>query len=55
MRALKKQNPLLTRNGRTRLGTLPLEKLTAMLETARPRDKTKIKNRINILKIRKGV
>jgi hypothetical protein len=55
MRALKKQNPLLTRNGRTKLGPLSLDKLTSMLDNARPRDKTKIKNRINLLKIRKGV
>lgn len=46
----KHADPLKTRTGKTRLGPLSLPKLEEMLAKARPRDKTKIQNRINVLK-----
>ncbi len=46
-------NPMLTKNGKQRLGPLSLTQLTDMLEkTSRPKDKGKIKNRIKELESR---
>jgi hypothetical protein len=48
-------NPNLTKNGKTRLGPLNVGQLTEMLEKAsRPKDKSKIANRLRILTTRKG-
>ena len=50
---VKTANPMLTRNGKTRLGPLNLKQLTDMLEkTTRPKDKVKIQNRVKILEAR---
>lgn len=46
----KHSDPLKTRTGKTRLGPLSLTKLQEMLDKARPKDKTKIQNRINAVK-----
>lgn len=45
-------NPLLTRNGKTRLGPLNEAQLTKLLEapSTRPRQRTKISNRIRYLR-----
>jgi hypothetical protein len=49
----KTANPMLTRNGKTRLGPLNLTQLTTMLEkSSRPRDKAKIQSRIRVLEAR---
>ena len=46
-------NPMLTKNGKQRLGPLNLEQLKAMLEKAsRPKDKEKIQSRVRILEAR---
>ena len=46
-------NPMLTKNGKQRLGPLSLKQLTDMLEkSSRPKDKSKIQNRIKILEAR---
>jgi len=46
-------NPMLTKNGKQRLGPLSLTQLTDMLEkSSRPKDKSKIQNRIKILEAR---
>jgi hypothetical protein len=51
----KGANPMLTRNGKTRLGPLNLKQLTEMLEkSSKPKDKAKINNRIKELKSRPG-
>ena len=43
----RKANPMLTRNGKTRLGPLNVEQLTAMLDkTQRKKDKAKISKEI---------
>lgn len=43
-------SPMLTKNGKQRLGPLSLTQLTDMLEkSSRPKDKSKIQNRIKIL------
>jgi hypothetical protein len=48
-------NPNLTKNGKTRLGPLNVKQLTEMLEKAsRPKDKSKIANRLRILATRTG-
>ncbi len=45
-----KRDPMKTKTGKTRLGPLNLSQLSKLLEsTSRPKDKTKIQNRINIL------
>jgi hypothetical protein len=50
---VKTANPMLTRNGKTRLGPLNLKQLTDMLEkSTRPKDKAKIQNRVKILEAR---
>ena len=46
-------SPMLTKNGKQRLGPLSLTQLTAMLEkSSRPKDKAKIQSRIRILEAR---
>jgi hypothetical protein len=48
---VKTANPMLTRNGKTRLGPMNVAQLEAMLEkSSRPKDKAKILNRVTILK-----
>jgi hypothetical protein len=50
---VKTANPMLTRNGKTRLGPLNLKQLTDMLEkSSRPKDKAKILSRVKILEAR---
>jgi hypothetical protein len=50
---VKTANPMLTRNGKTRLGPLNLTQLKTMLEKAsRPKDKAKILSRVRILEAR---
>ena len=52
----KHANPMLTRNGKTRLGPLSLKQLTDMLEkSSKPKDKAKIHSRIRTLEKRKAV
>lgn len=43
------RNPLLTKTGKTRLGPLSLSKLQEMLLQAKPKHRSKIQNRINVL------
>ena len=44
-------NPMLTKTGKPRLGPLSLTQLTELLaKTSRPKDKSKIENRVKILK-----
>jgi hypothetical protein len=46
-------NPMLTKNGKQRLGPLNLKQLTDMLEkSSRPKDKAKIQSRIRTLEAR---
>jgi hypothetical protein len=48
-------DPMKTKTGKTRLGPLGLPQLEQLLDKAsRPKDKAKIKNRIRIVKSRKG-
>jgi hypothetical protein len=50
---VKTANPMLTRNGKTRLGPLNLTQLSAMLEkSSRPKDKAKILKRVKVLEAR---
>ena len=50
---IKTANPMLTRNGKTRLGPLSLAQLTAMLEkSSKPKEKAKIQSRIRTLEAR---
>jgi hypothetical protein len=52
----KNANPMMTRNGKTRLGPLNLKQLTEMLEkSSKPKDKAKINSRIRTLEKRKAV
>lgn len=54
-KVIKTANPMLTKNGKARLGPLNLAQLSDMLEkTSRPKDKGKIRNRIRELESRKG-
>jgi len=49
----EKGDPMKTKTGKTRLGPLNLKQLQEMLEKAsRPKDKSKIHNRIKILESR---
>lgn len=51
--AVKKANPMLTRNGKTRLGPLTIAQLKDMADKAqRGRDRAKYENRIRILESR---
>jgi hypothetical protein len=46
-------SPMLTKNGKQRLGPLSLKQLTDMLEkSSKPKDKAKIQSRIRILEAR---
>jgi hypothetical protein len=46
-------NPMLTKNGKQRLGPLSLAQLKEMLEkSSRPKDKAKIQSRVRILESR---
>ena len=46
-------SPMLTKNGKQRLGPLNLEQLKTMLEkSSRPKDKAKIQSRVRILEAR---
>jgi len=46
-------NPMLTKNGKTRLGPLNLTQLAAMLEkSSKPKEKSKIQSRIRELESR---
>jgi hypothetical protein len=46
-------SPMLTKNGKQRLGPLSLAQLTTMLEkSSRPKDKAKIQSRIRTLEAR---
>ena len=50
---IKTASPMLTRNGKTRLGPLNLKQLTEMLEkSSKPKDKAKIQTRIRTLEAR---
>jgi hypothetical protein len=50
---VKTANPMLTRNGKTRLGPLNLTQLTEMLEkSSKPKDRAKIQNRVKVLEAR---
>jgi len=44
-----KLDPMRTRSGKTRLGPLNIAQLTKMLESAQPKNRAKIQNRINTL------
>lgn len=48
----KKKNPMLTKNGKQRLGPLNLEQLTKLMEGARNKHKPKIARRIAVLESR---
>jgi hypothetical protein len=49
-------NPMLTKNGKARLGPLNLEQLKTMLEkSSKPKEKSKIVSRIKELESRKVV
>lgn len=45
---IKHADPLKTKTGKTRLGPLNLIQLNDMLEKAKPKDRSKIQNRIRI-------
>jgi hypothetical protein len=50
---VKTANPMLTRNGKTRLGPLNLKQLSDLLEkSSKPKDKAKIQKRVKILEAR---
>jgi hypothetical protein len=52
-KTIKTANPMLTRNGKTRLGPLNLNQLKDMLEkSSKAKDKSKIHNRIKELESR---
>jgi len=44
-----KRDPMKTKTGKTRLGPLSIKQLTELLNTCRPRHKTKIERRIQQL------
>ena len=46
----KKKSSILTKNGRTKLNGLSRSKLETMLDTAKPKLKDKIVNRLKIIK-----
>jgi hypothetical protein len=48
----KKKNPMLTKNGKPRLGPLNLKQLTELLDGARKKHKPKIAKRISVLQSR---
>ena len=44
-----KRDPMKTKAGKPRLGPLNLEQLNKLMETARPKERAKIQNRIRAL------
>ena len=44
-----RRDPMKTKTGRTRLGPLNLAQLNKLMETARPKERAKIQNRIRAL------
>ena len=53
--AVKKANPMLTRNGKTRLGPLTITQLKEMADKAqRGKDRARYENRIKTLEARKA-
>ena len=55
-KTIRVASPMLTKNGKARLGPLNLEQLKTMLEkSSKPKDKSKIVNRIKELESRKVV
>lgn len=44
-----RRDPMKTKTGRPRLGPLNLEQLNKLMETARPKERAKIQNRIKAL------
>jgi hypothetical protein len=51
----RKSDPMKTKTGKTRLGPLNIQQLESMLEkTAKPKEKSKIINRLRQLKSRPG-
>ena len=51
--AIKKADPMQTRNGKPRLGPLNIVQLNTMLEkSSKPKDKAKIRNRISVVAAR---
>jgi hypothetical protein len=44
-----KRDPMKTKTGKTRLGPLNLEQLNKLMETARPKERAKIQNRIRAI------
>lgn len=48
----KKKNPMLTKNGKPRLGPLNLKQLENLLEGARNKHKAKIQKRIAVIQSR---
>ena len=44
-----RRDPMKTKTGRPRLGPLNLEQLNKLMETARPKERAKIQNRIRAL------
>jgi hypothetical protein len=52
-KTIKTANPMLTKNGKQRLGPLSLTQLNSMLEkSSRPKDRAKIQSRIRVLEAR---
>ena len=45
----RRRDPMKTKTGRPRLGPLNLEQLNKLMETARPKERAKIQNRIRAL------
>lgn len=53
--AIRKQNPMLTRTGKPRLGPLNLTQLQALHDkSAKKKDKARILRRINLMQARAG-
>ena len=51
----RKSDPMKTKTGKTRLGPLNIQQLESMLEkTAKPKEKSKINNRLRELQSRPG-
>jgi len=48
----KKKNPMLTKNGKQRLGPLNVEQLTKLLDGARKKNRPKIEKRIAVIQAR---
>ena len=50
MSVKKNRNPLVTRNGRTKINGFSRVKLEGMIENAKPKLKDKIANRLKLIK-----